>query len=122
MGQTSEEWAETLKDGWIDRFAVLFGELRDNFNQINPDYKIEYSEDYRQVDMYYNLELDAAKVIYYVMYVEMYCVCEQFFYGTGEDEWKITFNIYNSDTGKLVTTGDSYTGLEYHNEDWLLSL
>lgn len=72
--------------------------------------------------MYYNLELNAVDAVYYVMHSEVFGVMQQLFAGVKHDEWKISINIYNSDTGKLVTSGDSDTGLNYKEEDWNASM
>ena len=50
--------------------------------------------------------------------METYCACVQIFNGIPADEWYVEANIYNTNTGKLVTSGSSETGLSYTIGDW----
>lgn len=116
------EITDEQKEYWLTSRAELLDDLKSQFAQLGDGYKIEYSDDYSHIDLYYNLELDAYDAIYYVMYTETFCASQQLFSGTGHDEWMVSFNIYNSDTGKLVTSGNSDTGLSYNAADWEASM
>ena len=116
------EISEEQRDYWITSIADTLDELKNRFAQLGTGFQIKYSEAYSYIDMYYNLELDAYDAIYYVIYTEVLCIDQQLFMGVGHDEWAVSFNIYNSDTGKLVTSGDSDTGLSYTESDWAASM
>lgn len=103
---------------WIEPRAELTNMLKRDFSAIDPEYSIEINEDYSHIDFYYNLELDAYDAAYYVIYIESFCICQQLFNGVAPEEWFVSINIYNSDTGLLVTSGDSNTGLSYTTADW----
>lgn len=116
------EISQEQQDYWLTSRADLLDQLKNQFAQLGSGYRIEYNEEYSHIDLYYNLELDAYDAIYYVMYTETFCISQQLFMGVGYDEWTVSFNIYNSDTGKLVTSGDSNTGLSYTESDWEASM
>lgn len=116
------EITDEQKNYWVTSREEILDDLATEFSNLGPGYKIEYNDDYSHIDLYYNLELDAYDAIYYVMYTETFCINQQLFEGTGYDEWVVSFNIYNSDTGKLVKSGDSNTGLSYTEADWEASM
>ena len=116
------EIKEEQRNFWIQSRENLMTKLKTKFSQLNPKYKIEYSDDYSHIDMYYDLNLDAYDAIYYVLYTEVICISEQLFNGVGSEGWFVSFNIYNSNTGKFVASGDSNTGLSYREEDWEASM
>ncbi|WP_075720536.1 hypothetical protein [Roseburia sp. 499] len=142
-GKTAEETVEEIKDGgncldvyknedgtvtveitkeqqeyWITSRGELLEELQEQFKEYDENYRLEHNDSYTQVDAYYNLELPADKAIVYVRYAEFLCASYQLFSGIENEGWKVTINVYNSDTGKLVKTGDSDVDLEYDNSDW----
>lgn len=142
-GKTAEETVEEIKDGgncldvyknedgtvtveitkeqqeyWITSRGELLEELQEQFKEYDENYRLEHNDSYTQVDAYYNLELPADKAIVYVRYAEFLCASYQLFSGIESEGWKVTINVYNSDTGKLVKTGDSDVDLEYDNSDW----
>lgn len=103
---------------WLNTMEAVLADYAQDICQVNPAYKIEYSNDYTSVDFYYDPELPAVDAVYYVMGVETYCACMQLFNGTPSEEWVVNMTIYNSDTGKIVTSGSSNSGLSYTAEDW----
>ncbi len=145
-GQTPEGWVEALEDAGPDQYLSLTAEPESGsvimeitetqrqfwkntmrtaldkycreLSMENPSYKVTLSSDYAQADFYYNLDLNAADAVYYVMGVETYCICMQLLNGADPDNWIVTMTIYNSDTGKTVTSGNSNEGLSYSAEDW----
>lgn len=112
------EITEEHRNYWIESRKEILAELQEEFSAENPDYRIEVSEDYSNIDFYYNLDKDPFQLIVDVLNVETVCVFMQLLNGVGAEDWFVTVNIYNSDTGKLVTSGDSNTGLGYEAEDW----
>lgn len=144
--QSPEEWVEDLKvtaqgqledvfvsdagdavilklsDGniphWTGQMDRLLTQLQNDFSGIDEKYHLEYSDDFKLVRLYYNLDLPALDAVSYVMHTEVYCIIQQLLCGCGVDGWYVCIEIYNSDTGKLVTSGDSETGLSYTKEDW----
>ena len=109
------------REFWLSIVEKGLGNLKRGINGVNSAYKIEYSEDYAHMDVYYNLELSIVEVSYYVIKTEVFCIFGQLLNGAEAEGWFVSCNIYNSDTGKLVTSGDSDTGLGYNTEDWKAS-
>ncbi|MGM9603405.1 MAG: hypothetical protein ACI3W5_17690 [Faecousia sp.] len=105
-------------DFWISVVDDGLHKLESDFQNINSNYDINYSEDYSCVDLYYDLDLPARDAIYYVIYCEVYCAFGQLLNGEDPNAWVVSCNIFNSETGKLVTSGDSDTGLSYESSDW----
>jgi hypothetical protein len=144
--QTPEEWVEDLKvtaqgqledvyvseagdtvtlklsdehiPHWTGQMDSLLTQLRSDFSEIDENYRLEYSDDYKTVRLYYNLDLPALDAVSYVMHTETYCIFQQLLGGCGIDGWIVRIEIYNSDTGKLVASGGSESGLSYTKEDW----
>lgn len=116
------EIKEVQREHWKKAYENSLEALKNKLNNINSNYRIEVNEDYSNIDMYYNLDLSAYDAMYYVIHAEGICICQQLINGVNSEEWKVSFNIYNSDTGKIVTSGDSNTGLSYEAEDWEKSL
>lgn len=143
-GQSAEELAENIKEGgdclgvkqnedgtmtvelteqqqqeyWLPSRGELMEELQEQFKEYDENYRLEHNDSYTQVDAYYNLDLPVDKAVVYVRYAEFLCASYQIFSGVDNDKWKVTINVYNSDTGKLVKTGDSDVDLEYDDSDW----
>ena len=92
--------------------------LTEEFCDIKDTYQVTYTDDLGCLDFYYDLDLPATSAIHYVIYFEVYCAFGQLLNAPDEEGWFVDFNIYNSDTGKLVTSGDSDMGLSYEPSDW----
>lgn len=105
-------------DSWKERVDSWLTVLQSNFAAVDPSYQIVISGDYSHIDFYYDLNLPAEDAVYYVINVEVYCAFRQLLNGAGADDWKVFCDIYNSGTGKLVTSGDSDTGMSYEASDW----
>ena len=109
------------REFWLSIVEKGLHNLKAEINQTNSDYRIAYSDDYTHMDVYYNLDLSIPDATYYVIYTEGFCIFGQLLNGAEAEGWFVSCNIYNSDTGKLVTSGDSDTGLGYNTEDWKAS-
>lgn len=112
------EITEAQKEYWLSVVQQKLELLKNDIQKVDDSYNIIYSGDYSALEFYYNLELPAKEAIYYVIYSEIYCVFGQLLNEEDPNNWVVTFSIYNSDTGKLVTSGDSGTGLSYETSDW----
>lgn len=112
------EFSEDDRAFWQDVVIDGLEKLKNSFCNINDRYKVKYSNDYSSIDFYYNLDLPATDALYYVIYFEVYCAFGQLLNGASSDNWIVNFNVYNSDTQKLVTSGSSDTGLSYESSDW----
>lgn len=111
-----------LTDSQIEYWKSLQDEqlqaLQHSLGQFDPNYRMNVEGDYSGVDLYFNLELSVNDMTHYIMSSEVLCAFQQMLNGTGADEWVVAFRIFNSDSEKLVTEGDSDTGLAFEMSDW----
>ena len=115
---TVEITEQQQQEYWLPSRGELMEELQEQLKEYDENYRLEHNDSYTQVDAYYNLNLPVDKAVVYVRYAEFLCASYQIFSGVENDKWKVTINVYNSDTGKLVKTGDSDVDLEYDDSDW----
>lgn len=120
-GSATVEFYESQWKGYIEDGEKILEQTKNDFADIQDGYAIEYQDDYKTINFYYNLDLPAEDAIYNILKVEMICCQLQIYNGADENSWKVTVNIYNSDTGKLVTTGNP-DELGYTEEDWRASM
>lgn len=113
------EITEAQKAYWFSVVEKNLQGFQTDIKEINNSYDLTYTSDYKELTLRYNLGLSATGAVFYVIYAETYCAFGQML--LGESDWLVSFEIYNSDTGKIVTTGDSNTGLKYETEDWIKS-
>ena len=117
-GTVTVEITEEQQKYWLNSRGYMLEELQEQLQEYDENYRLEHNDSYTQVDAYYNLDLPVDKAVVYVRYAEFLCASYQIFSGVDDDKWKVTINVYNSDTGKLVKTGDSDVDLEYDDSDW----
>lgn len=103
---------------WLESREKLLKEMQDSFAELGESFKMEYDTGFATINYTFSPDLDVQTAASYVINGEVYCAMHQLFsHGEGE-EWKVFINIYNSQTGKLVTSGDSETGISWTKEDW----
>lgn len=110
--------ADSHMPHWTKQMDSLLTQLRTDFSGIDDRYRLEYSEDYTNIDLYYNLDLPALEAVSYILHTELYCIFQQLLAGCGADGWVVAIQVYNCDTGKLVASGGSDSMLTYTKEDW----
>ena len=106
------------REYWLSIVEKGLNNLQKEITALNGNYQIAYSSNYSHIDIYYNLEMSLPDAGYYVVYADAFCIFGQLLNGVDATDWFVSCNIYNSDTGKLVTSGDSETGLYYDTDDW----
>ena len=106
------------REYWLSIVEKGLHKLQTEIADINSTHKIVYSEDYSHMDIHYDEQLSVYDATYFVIMPEVFCAFGQLLNGAAPDGWYVSCNIYNADTGKLVTSGDSETGLHYDTDDW----
>ena len=106
------------REFWLSIVEKGLRNMNAEIADINSTHKIMYREDYTHIDVYYDETLSYADVAYFVIMPEVFCAFGQLLNGVAPDGWYVSCNIYNADTGKLVASGDSDTGLYYDTDDW----
>lgn len=116
---------EEQLDYWINSNSKMLENLDNELKSINPNYKIIHNEDFTQLDLYYDLNLDAQKAVNYIFQAEFFCGMFQVFTNPAENNFNIEVNIYNCATGNIVTSGELILenehykqNLSYDETDW----
>ncbi len=117
-GTVTVEISEEQQEYWEVSRGKMMKELEEQLQGYGENYRLEHNDSFTEVNAYYNQELPVDKAIVYVRYAVFLCASYQLFSGVNCNEWKVVINVYNSDTGKLVKTGDSDVDLTYNNSDW----
>ena len=117
-GTVTVEINKEQQEYWMNSRGTMMEELQEQLQEYDQNYRLEHNDSFTEINAYYNQELPWDKAGVYVMYAEFLCASYQLFSGVNSEEWKVVINIYNSDTGKLVKTGDSDVDLTYDNSDW----
>ena len=117
-GTVTVEINKEQQEYWMDSRGTMMEELQEQLQEYDQNYRLEHNDSFTEINAYYNQELPWDKAGVYVMYAEFLCASYQLFSGVNSEEWKVVINVYNSDTGKLVKTGDSDVDLTYDNSDW----
>ena len=117
-GTVTVEINKEQQEYWMDSRGTMMEELQEQLQEYAQNYRLEHNDSFTEINAYYNQELPWDKAGVYVMYAEFLCASYQLFSGVNSNEWKVVINVYNSDTGKLVKTGDSDVDLTYDNSDW----
>lgn len=117
-GTVSIEVTEEQREYWLTSREDLLQQLKEKFEKLGDNYSVAYNSDYTEIDFYFSKDLSVDAAVNYIMNAEIYCAMHQLFSDGANDEWKVSVNVYNSETGKLVTSGDSETGLSWKAEDW----
>ena len=117
-GTVTVEINKEQQEYWMNSRGTMMEELQEQLKEYDKNYRLEHNDSFTEINVYYNQELPWDKAGVYVMYAEFLCASYQLFSGVNSNEWKVVINVYNSDTGKLVKTGDSDVDLTYDNSDW----
>ena len=87
---------------------------------VSPKYIADFNEKHDTISVYYDAMMSSDVAFNYVGRAAMFCAMYQLF--DGADDFSITLNVYNSDTGKLVTGGNlEKDDVSYDNTEWGLS-
>lgn len=88
---------------YYSNFAEM---LQKEFENVNNNYKIEFSEDFTEINMYYNSNLSLEYIEKYALYAEITAIINQYFDSNENFAYLLNINIYNCDTNELVRYGN----------------
>lgn len=111
-------FTEVQKKYWLESRENLLEELKEEFEGIGDNYSVAYNTDYTTIDFCFSSDLSVTTATHYIINAEVYCAMHQLFASGRDNNWKVSIKIYNSKNGKLVTSGDSDTGMSWKAEDW----
>lgn len=87
---------------------------------VSPKYSAECNEKHDTISVYYDSMMPFDDAFNYVGRTAIFCAMYQLF--DGADDFSISLNVYNSDTGKLVAGGNlEKDDVSYDNTEWGLS-
>ena len=87
---------------------------------VSPKYIADFNEKHDTISVYYDAMMSSDVAFNYVGRAAMFCAMYQLF--DGADDFSISLNVYNSDTGKLVAGGNlEKDDVSYDNTEWGLS-
>ena len=87
---------------------------------VSPKYIADFNEKHDTISVYYDAMMSSDDAFNYVGRAAMFCAMYQLF--DGADDFSISLNVYNSDTGKLVAGGNlEKDDVSYDNTEWGLS-
>lgn len=112
---------EEQRKFWIESRKDLLDHLSKEMSAYKSEYHVEYNEDCTVLSLYYDTDLDAHKAVEFYYISQFFCGMYQILNGIYGDNWNVDISVYNSKTGKIVTSGDTWQGLSYEEEDWIRS-
>ena len=87
---------------------------------VSPKYSAECNEKHDTISVYYDSMMPFDDAFDYVGKAAMFCAMYQLF--DGAEDFSISLNVYNSDTGKLVAGGNlEEDDVSYDNTEWGIS-
>ena len=87
---------------------------------VSPKYIADFNEKHDTISVYYDAMMSSDVAFNYVGKAAMFCAMYQLF--DGAEDFSISLNVYNSDTGKLVAGGNlEKDDVSYDNTEWGLS-
>lgn len=110
--EQTEYWKEFITGQIEEQKGVL--------TAVSPKYSAECNEKHDTISVYYDSMMQFDDAFNYVGRAAMFCAMYQLF--DGADDFSISLNVYNSDTGKLVAGGNlEKDDVSYDNTEWGLS-
>ena len=111
---------EEQADYWKEYAAEQIVKQESILTAVSPKYSAECNEKHDTISVYYDSMMQFDDAFNYVGRTAIFCAMYQLF--DGADDFSISLNVYNSDTGKLVAGGNlEKDDVSYDNTEWGLS-
>jgi hypothetical protein len=101
------------KDEIINNLQNYIKKIESQFSNLENGYDIIYNEDYSKLDLYFNSNLSKQDQTNYFTYAETICMCLQLM-TSNKDDYYIDINIYDSNTQKLISSGNTKSGISWN--------
>lgn len=105
---------------WKEQEVSYLENINNRMQEKSPGYALKYDDSHSYVQLYYNQQADEADVSVWLMTSECYSALYQLF-DHPDSDWYVSIEIYNSDTGMLVASGDSNASFSYDDDDWAVT-
>lgn len=115
-GSVTVTFTESQRQAAVSHMEQRISDMNDLIKSKKDSYAAETNNDYTVLTVRYDRDLDMNTILMVVFGSETYCAYHQIF--TENNGWKISINIYNSDTGKLLASGDQDHAISYDDSDW----
>ena len=111
---------EEQADYWKEYTIGQLEKQESVLTAVSPKYIADFNEKHDTISVYYDSMMPFDDAFNYVGRAAMFCAMYQLF--DGADDFSISLNVYNSDTGKLVAGGNlEKDDVSYDNTEWGLS-
>ena len=108
---------EEQEEYWKTYASEQFDEQESVLTAVNPKYSAECNEKHDTISVYYDSMMQFEDALNYVGRASIFCAMYQFF--DGAEDFTLSLNIYNVDTGKLVAGGNlEEDDVSYDNTEW----
>lgn len=104
---------------WNDRIAEKLNQKESELKSVSNKYYAACSADYKEINVYYDMNMTFQDAFAYIGDTAIYCAMYQLINGC--DNFSLSLNIYNADTGKLVSGGNLIENISYGNAEWSTS-
>lgn len=116
-GLVEMKLSDTELDYWKKFVLDKLEQYDKEFSDGNRKILSKYSDDYTQIDCYFDKTVDNTKAIKYFGNITIYCAMYQYFMGS--NTYLLNLNVYNSDTQKLISGGNlEKTNILLNDENW----
>lgn len=104
-------------DYWKNYSATLIADRESILKAVNSRYYASYDEPYNVIKIFCDTKLSFRNAFDYLGKTAIYCAINQIFHGN--EDYSLSLEIYNIDTGKLVTGGDlKLDDVSYGDLEW----
>ena len=111
---------EEQEEYWKTYASEQFDEQESVLTAVSTKYRAECNEKHDTISVYYDSMMQFDDALNYVGRANIFCAMYQLF--DGAEDFSLSLNIYNVDTGKLVAGGNlEKDDVSYDNTEWGLS-
>lgn len=104
-------------DYWKDYAKKMLKEQETILTNVSPKYKASYNDLYDVINVYYDTMISFKNSFNYVGKAAIYCAMYQLF--DGKEDYSLSLNVYNIDTGKIVASGNlKQDNISYDDAEW----
>lgn len=111
---------EEQEEYWKDYVQGKIDAQESVLTDVSPKYKASCNDSFDTISVYYDTMISFNDAFEYIGKTAIYCAMHQLF--DGNEDYSVSLNIYNVDTGKLVAGGDlQEDDISYDDTEWSVS-
>lgn len=113
----SIELTDSQLEYWKEYIRSCLDKEAQELTDINEKYYATFSEDYKEINAFYDMDLSFEDAFGFVGNAAIYCAMYQIF--NGIEDYDLSLNVFNADTKKIVVGGNLETDdVSYDNTEW----